>query len=167
MRCFVSRKRRGTEPQATLRPGTTVAGLTAQSLRGLGASIFICDQSYGNSRPQSRQTTYVPVTEAATVVRRSSPRTVMGKLHRLCQQPKTTSNRLIESFPIEAGIHADRRGLSPFREGESPYPDRAVFRGPSQVALSATAAPVPTASTKQKHNHNDDQNRFYAHIDVL
>jgi hypothetical protein len=38
--------------------------------------------------------------------------------------------------------------LSPFRKGESRYSDRADFQAPDQVALSATAAPVPTASTK-------------------
>jgi hypothetical protein len=100
-------------------------------------------------------------------VRSSLPRTVMGKLHRLCEQPKTMSNRLIEPFSIEAAIHAARLALSPFRKGESLFSDRADFLGPKPVALSAAATPVPTASTKQEHNQHNNQNRFYAHIDVL
>jgi hypothetical protein len=35
------------------------------------------------------------------------------------------------------------------------------------VALTAPALPEPTASTKQEHNHDDNQNRFEAHIEVL
>jgi hypothetical protein len=35
------------------------------------------------------------------------------------------------------------------------------------VALTAPALPVPTASTEQEHNHDDNQNRFEAHIEVL
>src|ERR1039458_160711 len=87
--------------QAALRPETTVTGSAALAVRGFDASIFISDQSYGNSRPQSRHTTYVPVADAAATLRRSLPRTVMGKLHRLCQQPKTRSNRLISPPWIE------------------------------------------------------------------
>src|ERR1017187_4672170 len=82
-------------PQAALRPETMVTDSAAHAVCGLDASIFVCDQSYGNSWPQSRQTTYVPVTDAAAMLRRSLPRTVMGKLRRWCQQPKTRSNRLI------------------------------------------------------------------------
>jgi len=40
---------------------------------------------------------YVPVTDAASL-RRCFPRTVMGKLQRLCEQPNTTSNSLIRHF---------------------------------------------------------------------
>jgi hypothetical protein len=35
------------------------------------------------------------------------------------------------------------------------------------VALSAPAAPVPTASTKQKHNQDDNQDRFDTHFEIL
>jgi hypothetical protein len=35
------------------------------------------------------------------------------------------------------------------------------------VALTAPALPVPTASTKQEHNHDDKQYRFEAHVEVL
>jgi hypothetical protein len=33
--------------------------------------------------------------------------------------------------------------------------------------LSAPAPPVPTASTEQKYNQDNNQNRFYAHFDIL
>ena len=33
--------------------------------------------------------------------------------------------------------------------------------------LASPALPVPTTSTKQEHNHDDKQNRFQAHIEVL
>jgi hypothetical protein len=45
-------------------------------------------------------------------------------------------------------------------------PERAISV-PEQVALTAPTPPVPTASTKQKHNHDDNQNRFYTHFKVL
>ena len=92
------------QAQAALRPGMVVTGGAGHAVRGLAASIFICDQSYGNSRPQSRQTTYVPVTEAAAVLRRNLPRTVMGKLQRLCQQPKTRSKRLITPSRLNPAV---------------------------------------------------------------
>jgi hypothetical protein len=38
---------------------------------------------------------------------------------------------------------------------------------PEQVALTAPTSPVPTASTEQKHNHDDNQNRFDTHFEVL
>jgi hypothetical protein len=39
---------------------------------------------------------------------------------------------------------------------------------PEEVALTASPAPpVPTASTKQKHNHEDNQNCFCTHFEVL
>jgi hypothetical protein len=38
---------------------------------------------------------------------------------------------------------------------------------PEQVALSTPAPKVPTASTKQKQNHDDNQNRFHTHFEVL
>src|ERR1019366_1557774 len=63
--------------QAALRPETTVTGSAALAVRGFDASIFISDQSYGNSRPQSRHTTYVPVADAAATLGGSLPRTVM------------------------------------------------------------------------------------------
>ena len=37
-----------------------VARFGAEPVGGVDASIFICDQSYGNSRPQSRHTTVSP-----------------------------------------------------------------------------------------------------------
>jgi hypothetical protein len=52
------------------------------------------------------------------------------------------------------------------RRGESIF-DKANFQVTKPVALSAAATPVPTASTKQEHNQHNDQNRFYAHIEVL
>src|SRR5271165_195020 len=103
-----------------------MTGCAVHAVRGLATSLFSCDQSYGNSRPQSRQTTYVPVTEAAAMLRRNLPRTVMGKVHRLCQQPKTISNRLMSPTRLKL----------------------AVFR---TVALTAPTLPVPTASTQQEH----------------
>jgi len=36
----------------------------------------------------------------------------------------------------------------------------AAISGSEPVALTAPALPVPTASTKQEHNHDDNQNRF-------
>src|ERR1017187_4651669 len=88
--------------QAALRPGTMVTGSAAPAVWGFDARIFICDQSYGNSRPQSRQTTYVPVMEAAAVLRRSLPRTVIGKLQRLCQQPIDQIEQTHKPSSIEA-----------------------------------------------------------------
>jgi hypothetical protein len=38
---------------------------------------------------------------------------------------------------------------------------------PEPVALSAPASPVPTASTKQEHKQDDNQNRFETHLEVL
>jgi hypothetical protein len=35
------------------------------------------------------------------------------------------------------------------------------------VALTAPTPPVPTASTEQEHNHDDNQNSFYTHFEVL
>jgi hypothetical protein len=35
-----------------------------------------------------------------------------------------------------------------------------LFSVPEHVALTAPALPEPTASTKQKHNHDDNQNQF-------
>ena len=32
--------------------------------------------------------------------------------------------------------------------------------GSEPVPLTAPATPVPTAATKQEHNHDDNQNRF-------
>jgi hypothetical protein len=52
------------------------------------------------------------------------------------------------------------------RRGESIF-DKADFQVPKPVALSAAATPVPTASTKQEHNQHNNQNRLYAHIEVL
>ena len=40
-----------------------------------------------------------------------------------------------------------------------------LFPFPEQVALTAPAPPVPTASTKQEHNQDDNQNRFYTHCE--
>jgi hypothetical protein len=34
------------------------------------------------------------------------------------------------------------------------------------VVLTAPTPPVPTASTEQEHNHDDNQNRFYTHFEV-
>lgn len=45
---------------------------------GAELNTFISCQSYGNSLPQSRHTTYVPVTAAAE--ERREPRDVIGKL---------------------------------------------------------------------------------------
>ena len=44
---------------------------------------------------------------------------------------------------------------------------RTAIAVPSQVALTAPTPPVPTASTEQKHNHDDNQKRFYTHFEVL
>src|SRR5271157_6353700 len=65
-------------------------------------TLFILFQSYGNSWPQSRQTTYVPVTDAAAL-RRSLPLTVIGKLQRLCQHPKSRLNILISFLLAPSG----------------------------------------------------------------
>ena len=64
----------------SLGAGRTVTG-PELSVCGLVATLtlFILSQSYGNSRPQSRHTTYVPVTDAAAL-RRCLPLTVRGKL---------------------------------------------------------------------------------------
>jgi hypothetical protein len=35
------------------------------------------------------------------------------------------------------------------------------------IALTAPTLPVPTASAKQKHNHDDKQNHFYTHFEAL
>ncbi len=78
-----SRTARPIRNQAALRPGTMVTGSAAPAVWLLDAKIFICDQSYRTSRPQSRQITYVSVTETFAVLRHSLPLTVMGKLHRL------------------------------------------------------------------------------------
>jgi hypothetical protein len=37
---------------------------------------------------------------------------------------------------------------------------RTAIYVPEQIALTAPALPVPTASTKQENNHDDNQNRF-------
>jgi hypothetical protein len=44
---------------------------------------------------------------------------------------------------------------------------RTAISVPEQVALTAPAPPVKTASTKQEHNHDDNHNRFQTHIEVL
>jgi hypothetical protein len=44
---------------------------------------------------------------------------------------------------------------------------RTAIPVPEQAALTAPAPPVPTASTKQEHNHDNNQNRFYTHFEVL
>jgi hypothetical protein len=41
---------------------------------------------------------------------------------------------------------------------------RTAISVPEQVALTAPTPPVPTASTEQEHNHDDNQNRFYTHL---
>ena len=95
------------------------------------------------------------------MLRRSLPRAVMGKLHRLCQQPKTRSNRLIRPSSIEATIHAARPELSSvFISGNPASATLAAIAVSEPVALTAPALPVPTASAKQEHNHDDNQNRF-------
>ena len=107
-----------------------VTDSAAHAVCGLDASIFVCDQSYGNSWPQSRQTTYVPVTDAAAMLRRSLPRTVMGKLRRWCQQPKTRSNRLISPPQIEAAIHAASRDLHPVSQSGNRFRLPSGYLGP-------------------------------------
>jgi hypothetical protein len=39
-------------------------------------------------------------------------------------------------------------------------PRQKGYSVPEEVWLTATAPPVPTASTKQEHNQYDNQNRF-------
>jgi hypothetical protein len=47
---------------------------------------------------------YVPVTEAAAL-RRCFPRTVIGKLQRLCEQPNITSNNFMTiSSPLQFAV---------------------------------------------------------------
>src|ERR1035438_7915187 len=126
-----------------------VTDSAAHAVCGLDASIFICDQSYGNSRPQSRQTTYVPVTDAAAMLRRSLPRTVMGKLRRWCQQPKTRSNRLI-SPPRLTRQSMPPAESPPLFQRETVFGWLPAIWVSESMALSAAASPVPTASTKQE-----------------
>src|ERR1019366_7961156 len=98
---------------------------------------------------QSRQTTYVPVTDAAAMLRRSLPRTVMGKLHRLCQQPKTKSNRLISPPRLKRRSMPPGGTFARLHKREPGFGYLAVSAS-EPVALSAPALPVPTASTKKK-----------------
>ena len=46
------------------------------------------------------------------------------------------------------------------RKRELGFGDLAANFGSEPVPLTAPATPVPTAATKQKHNHDDDQNPF-------
>ena len=143
-----------------------LTGCAVHAVRGLDTSLFSCDQSYGNSRPQSRQTTYVPVTDAAAMLRRSLPRTVMGAAP-FVPTAEDQIEQTHEPSSIEATPHAASRNFRLSPKAETVFGCSAAISVPAQVALSAPASPVPTASTKQEHNHDDNQNRSQAHIEVL
>src|SRR5271157_4696697 len=96
---------------AALWPGSTRIGAALGEVSGWVRTSFISSQSYGNSFPHSRQTTYVPVTEA-TALRRSLPRTVIGKLQCLCEQPNSKSNRLMRILLRTGHRRSGWRGLS-------------------------------------------------------
>jgi hypothetical protein len=67
------------ENQAVLASERAGSGMTVTlESRRSALTLFISCQSYGNSLPQSRHTTYVPVTAAAG--ERREPRAVIGKL---------------------------------------------------------------------------------------
>jgi hypothetical protein len=75
----------------------------------------------------------VPVTEAATVLRRKLPQ---------------------RSYPK----------IRPFPWARTQF--RLVAAVSELIVLTAPTLPVPTASTKQKHNHDDKQNHFYTHFEA-
>lgn len=73
--------------------------------------IFISFQSYGNSLPQSRHETYVPVREAASECR-CPGLLVIGKLNLLCVHPNRTSRRFaIFTTHPSGSLETDRRKL--------------------------------------------------------
>lgn len=87
-------------------PAKDSAALAAKAfdLFGMESITFISCQSYGNSLPQPRQATYVPVSCAAGESRWPG-RLVIGKLKFLWLQPKRTSSRLaIIHHPQTTGL---------------------------------------------------------------
>jgi hypothetical protein len=78
----------------------------------------------------------------------------------------TTENQIEQTHKrssVEAMILAARRDFRP-----SPLGKTWLLSGRfTPVGLTAPALPVPTASAKQEDNHDDNQNRFQAHIEVL
>lgn len=76
-------------------PANDSAALAAKpfDLLGIDSITFISCQSYGNSFPQPRHATYVPVSWAAGESRWPG-RFVIGKLKFLWLQPNRTSSRL-------------------------------------------------------------------------
>jgi len=63
-----------------------------------------------------------------TITTQLAARTVMGKLRLLCQQPKTRSNRLIESAWIEATIDAAIRNSRPSAQARVRFWTGLIFR---------------------------------------
>lgn len=87
-------------------PAKDSAALAAKAfdLLGMDSITFISCQSYGNSLPQPRHATYVPVSCAAGESRWPG-RLVIGKLKFLWLQPKSTSSRLaIIHHPQTSGL---------------------------------------------------------------
>ena len=87
-------------------PANDSAALAAKpfDLLGIDSITFISCQSYGNSFPQPRHATYVPVSWAAGESRWPG-RFVIGKLKFLWLQPNRTSSRLaIISPPPTTGL---------------------------------------------------------------
>ena len=115
-------------PQATLRPGTTVAGFAAHPARGLeraSSSATSRTGTRGRNRGRRRKFRLRRLLHYYDAV---CARTVMGKLRLLCQQPKTRSNRLIESAWIEATIDAAIRNSRPSAQARVRFWTGLIFR---------------------------------------
>ena len=87
-------------------PAKDSAALAAKAFDffGMDSITFISCQSYGNSLPQLKHETYVPVSCAAGESRWPG-RLVIGKLKFLWLQPKRTSSRLaIIHHPQNSGL---------------------------------------------------------------